>query len=72
MAILVMSLGMLEINIPITIPPTEDTENTKMQIKCLQNVTYSLEASSTPRQKPTTSLCEATAPRSSKTCNTHN
>lgn len=60
-------LGISEINIPIKIPPTEAAENTRMQIKCLQKVMYWFEASSMPKQKPTTSLWDAIAPNSNKT-----
>lgn len=63
----ITSLGIWEIAIPMNIPPTEDPAKIRTQIKCLQNVTYLLAASSTPRQKPTTSLWEAIAPSNSKT-----
>lgn len=48
-------------------PAIEPNVKIIIEVKCLQAVLYGPEESSTPKQKPTTSLWEAIAPTSNHT-----
>lgn len=59
--------GLSAIAIPRTIPPMDEHAKTSIQRKCLQKVVQVLDANSIPKQKPTTSLWDATAASRSRT-----
>lgn len=53
--------------IPTRIPATDPKANIKMHIKYLKFVFLGFEATSIPKQNPTTNLCEHIAPNKSRT-----